>query len=360
VSGAVKSGGPLLVVGGYGEVGGQVCQLLRQRHPDLELLVAGRSLARAVEAAVDLGNAAGARIDVTDADPLAGFESMPDGPMPAGIVVAVNDHHDHLLRAAIERGIPVVDVARWTERVDDAVHLATVLQPRAPVLLASGWMAGAVAAAINAARAPGASFERIEIDVLFYGADRAGPDSTAGFIDMHRPFEVWEGDARITVGSMSDPRRQVFPSGLAARVRRFSAPDQETLVRSGLAGGVALRMAFDSAGLTATFAALVRLGLWGRLPRATRQKLLHNPGQGAPHEIVVTLDGRERLTLSDPQGQTHLTAAGAVIQAERLLGLAGRLLPAPGVSYPEQAADPHADLTALQDMGVVIGREPNP
>ena len=355
MSGAVNSGGPLLVVGGYGEGGGQICQLLRQRHPGLELLVAGRSPARAVEAAVELGKAAGARIDVTEADPLAGLEST-----PSGIVVAVNDHHDHLLRAAIRRGIPIVDIARWTARVDDAVQLATALQPRAPVLLASGWMAGAVAAVINAARAPGISFERIEIDVLFYGADRAGPDSTAGFIDMHRPFEIWEDDARITVGSMSDPRRQVFPGGLAARVRRFSAPDQETLVRSGLARGVALRMAFDSAGLTATFAALVRLGLWGRLPRATRQKLLHNPGQGAPHEIVVTLDGRERLTLSDPQGQTHLTAAGAVIQAERLLGLAGRLRPAPGVSYPEQAADPQADLTALHDMGVSIGREPNP
>ncbi len=351
MSGAAKGPGPLLVVGGYGEVGGQVCQLLRQRHPGLELLVAGRSTERAVLAAAELGNAAGVRIDVTDADPLAGLDRM-----PAGIVVAVNDHHDHLLRAAIERDIPIVDIARWTARVDDAVQLATALQPRTPVLLASGWMAGAVAAAINAVRAPGTSFDQIEIDVLFYGADRAGPDSTAGFIDMHRPFEIWEGGRRIKVRSLSDPRRQSFPGGLPAKVRRFSAPDQETLVRSGLARGVALRMAFDSAGLTTTFAALVRCGLWGLLPRNTRQKLLHNPGQGAPHEVVVTLDGRERLTLSDPLGQTHLTAAGAVLQAERLLGLGNRLRPAPGVSYPEQAADPHADLIALQDMGVAIGR----
>jgi saccharopine dehydrogenase-like NADP-dependent oxidoreductase len=355
VSRAKQQTGPLLVVGGYGEVGGQVCDLLRQRHPGLELLIAGRSLERAALAAVELGNATGLRIDVTEPDPLAGIDRM-----PAGIVVAVNDHHDHLLRAAIQRGIPIVDIARWTARVDDAVQLATALQSRAPVLLASGWMAGAVAAAINAVRAPGTSFDRIEIDVLFYGADRAGPDSTAGFIDMHRPFEIWEGGERVTVHSMSDPRRQVFPGGLTARVRRFSAPDQETLVRSGMARGVALRMAFDSAGLTATFAALVRLGLWGVLPRGTRQKLLHNPGQGAPHEVVVTLDGHERLTLTDALGQTHLTAAGAVIQAERLLGLGGRALPGPGIGYPEQASDPQADLAALQDMGVRIGRGLNP
>jgi len=355
VSGAADGPGSLLVVGGYGEVGGQICQLLRQRHPGLELLIAGRSPGRAALAAAELGNAAGVRIDVTEADPLAGLDRM-----PAGIVVAVNDHHDHLLRAAIRRGIPIVDIARWTARVDDAVQLATLLQPRAPVLLASGWMAGAVTAAINAVRAPGTSFERIEIDVLFYGADRAGPDSTAGFIDMHRPFEIWEDGVRITVSSMSDPRHRVFPGGLAAKVRRFSAPDQETLVRSGLARGVALRMAFDSAGLTATFAALVRLGLWGLLPRATRQKLLHNPGQGAPHEIVVTLDGREQLTLADPLGQTHLTAAGAAIQVERLLGLDGRIPPPPGVSYPEQAADAQADLAALQDMSVAIGRGTTP
>lgn len=355
MSGAANPAGALLVVGGYGEVGRQVCQLLRQRHPQLELLVAGRSLARAIEAAAELGTAEGVSIDVTEPDPLAGLARM-----PAAIVVAVNDHHDHLLRAAIHRGIPIVDIARWTARVDDAVQIATVLKPRAPVLLASGWMAGAVAAAINSIRAPGASFDRIEIDVLFYGADRAGPDSTAGFIDMHQPFEIWQSGERVKVRGLSDPCRQVFPGGLTAKVRRFSAPDQETLVRSGLARGVAMRMAFDSAAMTATLATLVRWGLWGLLPRSTRQKLLHNPGQGAPHEIVVTLDGRNRLTLADPLGQTHLTAAAAAIQAERVLGLNGRILPKPGVSYPEQAIDAQMDLAALQDMGVAIGRLSSP
>jgi saccharopine dehydrogenase-like NADP-dependent oxidoreductase len=345
----------ILVVGGYGVVGAQFCQMFHERNPGVKLLIAGRSMEKAVEASKSFAGAQGIRLDVTDADPISGIGTTPDA-----ILVAVNDHHDNLLRSAIRRGIAIADIARWTSRLEDAAKIATEMNTATPIILSSGWMAGAVAVAINALRRPGETFRQIDIDVLFYGADNTGPDSTAGFIDVHMPFEIFENGKVRTVTGLSDPRWQVFPSGKSAQVRRFSAPDQKTLVQTGITAGVAAHMAFDSAAMTAFFAAIVRWGIWRRLSRTTRNKLLYNPGAGAPHEIVVTVDNdhsRRRIVMVDPLGQTHFTAAGAVLQAERLLGLQQRIPLAAGLNFPEQASDPEVDLATLRSLGVELDWE---
>lgn len=339
----------VLVVGGYGVVGAQVCALLAERNPGLEIMIGGRSLAKARQAASGIAGALGVRIDVEDEDPLAGLPKP-----PAAIVVAVNDHHDRLLLAAARRGIALVDIARWRERMDDARRLLESAE--APVVLASGWMAGAAAVVAAAFRDPARPADRVDIDILFDLADKAGPDSIAGFMDIQEPFTVWEAGVPRTAKSLSEGRVARF-SDRSARCLRFDSPDQQTLVQSGHARGAATRMTFGGAAMTATFAVLVRSGLWGLLPRAARAALLYNPGKGAPHEFVVTLDeaaGAKRIVVRDGLGQTHMTAAGAAAQAERMLGLNGRAPVARGVSYPEQADDLAADIAALRAMGVEI------
>ncbi len=73
--------------------------------------------------------------------------------------------------------------------------------------------------------------------------------------------------------------------------------------------------------------------------KSLRQSLLYNPGSGASHEIHIAVAGNDingspkttTTTIVDPQGQTHLTALGALIQLERLLGLDEAAPPAPGI-----------------------------
>lgn len=342
----------ILIIGGYGVVGAQICQMLSNRHPHVKMLIAGRSIDEARLAASRYPGAEGRRIDVTEKDPLAGLAQMPDA-----ILLAVNDHFDTVLRSAITRGVAIVDIARWSTRVADAERIAGTMPVAAPVILASGWMAGAVSAVINAVTPAGHVWRQIDIDILFHAADKAGPDSIAGFLEVHRPFQIWQGGTRRTVSSLSDPHRQVFPSGTSAKVYRFSTPDQDSLVGSEIADGVAVRFGYDSASMTRAFALMVRSGLWGRLPTAWRNRLLYNPGSGAEHEIIVSLldeDGPKRIELSDAEGQTHMTAAGALLQVERVLGLGGRAVPEPGVGYPEKALDAPADLTTLRELGVTI------
>ena len=80
---------------------------------------------------------------------------------------------------------------------------------------------------------------------------------------------------------------------------------------------------------------MVRSGFWRLINRPMfkklRHSLLYNPGEGVPHEILVTVIGKGadgsqktvRASLIDDEGQTHLTALGCVIQVERALAIGG-------------------------------------
>ena len=340
----------VLVVGGYGVVGTQVSELLAARHPDCRLLIGGRDAERAVAVANRIG-AEGIRIDVEDDDPLSGLNAP-----PTIVVVAVNDHSDRLLLAAARRGVAVVDIARWEERITDAHTLLAGQTLQAPVVLSSGWLAGGPALAVAAFRDKSASAHQVDIDILFALSDKAGPDSIAGFVDIHRPFTVWHDGRPVVVRGMSDPHRASFGRGRTARCYRVSTPDQLTLVQTGHAKGVSVRIAFDSAAVTRVMAVMVRTGLWAKLPPAARRRLLHNPGEGAAHHVLITMrdaNGTQRVLVSDPRGQTHATAAGAVVQVERLLAQDG--VPHE-ISYPEQSTDPVGDVAALRSMGLDFRR----
>jgi hypothetical protein len=59
-------------------------------------------------------------------------------------------------------------------------------------------------------------------------------------------------------------------------------------------------------------------------------------------------------TVADLAGQTHLTAVGAAVQLERLLGLDGAAPPAAGIVYPDTSPQVESALRALRDCGVDV------
>ena len=111
---------------------------------------------------------------------------------------------------------------------------------------------------------------------------------------------------------------------------------------------------------------MVRSGLWHIINRPMfkkiRHSLLYNPGEGGPHEVLVTIVGTGadgslktvRASLLDDKGQTHLTALGCVIQVERALAIGGNKGIYHGITFPEHHEDVNIALATLQEHGVKI------
>ena len=267
---------------------------------------------------------------------------------------------------AVRNGIPYVDITRWTERIREAAARVTGESLRAPVMLSSAWMAGIAAIVAVAASRQLKRVERIDISVLYSLKDKAGPNSAEYMDRLATPFEVTLNGVRQLVKPYTDPRRITFPGGYTAKAYRFDTPDQLTLPTTTGTETVAARIAFDAAMATRLLVLLTRSGIWklisGKRFTSLRRSLLYNPGQGASHEIVIEATGADesgnprtvRAGVVDQKGQTHLTALGALVQVERLLGLDGAPPPGAAIVYPDVAPQIDHATQVLRDFGVAV------
>ncbi len=351
----------ILIPGGYGVVGQQIIQIVHQRHPDLHLVLAGRNPEKAEPLIRNLSNVSTVKLDLERPNPLQKFHGK-----PGAILAVVNDNHDYLLFDAVQAGIPYLDITRWTERVRLAMAREAVKSSSSPVIFASAWMAGVAVVVAAAAARKLHLVDTIDINVLYSLKDKAGPDSAAYMDRLSIPYSVKVNGKQETVYPMSDSRTVTFPGGYRAKTYRFDTPDQLTLPDTLGVKTVAARLAFDDSFSNWALVALVRSGIWklfnGERFTGLRRSILFNPGEGGSHEIIIELCGIDRVgqqksltaTIADPKGQTHLTALGATIQLERLLGLDGAPAPAAGIIFPETTPQLDAALKLLNDFGVSV------
>lgn len=245
----------VLIAGGYGVVGQQIAQVIRQRHPNLPLLIGGRNPVKAESLARELTHTEIINLDVEHPNPLNGIK-------PRAILATVNDPHNHLLLNAVYDGIPYLDITRWTERLQSAVSQVSTVPLHTPVILSSGWRAGVAAVIAVAASRQLQQVDCIDISVLYSLQDKAGPNSIEYMDRLATPFSVMINGERKQVHPYTDPRKITFPGGHTAKTYRFDTPDQFTLPTTTGAKTVAARIAFDDAMATNLLALLVRSGIW--------------------------------------------------------------------------------------------------
>ena len=351
----------VLIAGGYGVVGSQIAGFVRERHPDIPIIIGGRNPDKAGPLARELTNAETARLDIEEPNPLREF----NGKLRA-VIGVVNDPSDYLLLDAIRGGIPFLDITRWTEIFRQARSLIAGESPRAPVMLASSWMGGLAPVIAVAAARKLERVETIDVSVLFSMKDKAGPNSIEYMDRLATPYKVMIDGKEQIVYPMTDPRTVTFPGGYRSEVYRFDSPEQVTLPETTQAKTVASRIGFDSALTTKALYMLVRLGIWKLIAsdRFTRPRrsLLHHPGEGGAHEIVIELTGADargrplsaRASILDPVSQSHLTAAAVTMNLERILGLDGAPPPVPGIVFPESEPQLESGLQLLRDFGVAV------
>jgi hypothetical protein len=316
------------------------------------LLLGGRHPERAGALAVSIG-ASTVAIDVGAERPLA---SLPE--RPAAVLAAVSDPHDHLLVDAMRRGIPVADINRaGPASILDVAVAAARDRPAAAVLLSGSWLAGLSALMAAAVVGELGAAERVDISVLASSDDRVGPDSW-GFSDrLAWPYYAMRDGRRHPAHPLTGLRQVHCADGVERPAVLVGTLEQTTLPLTLGVPTVQTRMALQSAAALYGLVGLKRSGALRALARPglrrVRAALLQRPGSGDFAGLTVTAVGSTRsvsVDLLDPRGQAHLSAVGAACAAERVLAPG---LPA-GISFPEQSAQPAADLEMLRQAGVVV------
>jgi saccharopine dehydrogenase-like NADP-dependent oxidoreductase len=354
----------VLIVGGYGIVGAQIASILRQRHPKMPLVIAGRDFEKAKQLADTLGYAEGIKMDVAKVNQISPLHEK-----LAAVVTATNDPNNYVLLETIRNHIPYIDITRWTSQLKQAIIRIAGENITQPIIFSSAWMAGAAALLAKKVSEQFSIIDTLDIDILFSLKDKAGPNSIEYIDQLGTPYDVLDGGNIRTVKPMTEPKHVDFKSGFSTNTYRLDTPDQLTLPMSSSANSVAARITYDDKHSARFLSLMIRSGIWRVINRPIfkkfRHSLLYNPGEGGPHEVLVTvvgkgLDGSHktvRASLLDDEGQTHLTALGAVIQVERGIAIGGNSGISHGITFPERHEDIDIALTTLQEHGVRVSFE---
>lgn len=326
---------PVLFIGGSGAVGSRAVRTLRQLQPGLPIAIGARNMAVAGALAREIGGAESVPIALARAD-----LGLPAGAAYSAVVVLLKDPALHSMRFAQARGLPYVSFANFVFDIGPEVALYVRKPDAAPILLLGQFLGGVAAlAALHFARA----FRRVEsiaIAGVLDGDDLGGPVAQA---DIERlghgtPRPMLRRDRRfVWVGAGDTTRRFVDGDGIERDGQAYPLLDVVSLA-------------------AATGAPSVRVDLAVRDGRRHPQP---------SHEVIVEIagelhngqPGRTRHVLVDGDVYSRLSAHGAALALERLLGLAGGPPVAPGLYHPEELLDPAYVMQRLQGFGVKLRRE---
>ena len=324
---------PILLIGGAGTVGKQTAMSLRAAHPNTPLLIGGRDLARAKQAAAEIGGGEGVQINLTVSDLGLGDRAV------SAVAIFVHDDTLGSLSYALSRSVPHVSISTGTFEIAPEIA-AYVHRPTAPVVLGSEWLAGAaVLTTLHLAKAF-ARLDRIALSAVLDEQDIGGPAADADY-------------ARLT---------SVSPAALTLVDGRYhwrTPAEGEVVVHA--ADGEALEgfaySPFDIVALAArTDAKDIRLDV------AVGASSSRRAGQAYSTEILIDLEGVDRSGAAvhsrhafvHPRGQAPLTALAVASILERVAALDGAPPVGPGLYFPEGLLDPDLFVTRALASGATL------
>lgn len=327
---------PVLFMGGSGAIGHQTARALRAACPDVPLLIGGRDLAKAQQAAERMGKAQGVVID-PHADDL-GLGARP----VSAVAIFYMDHALAGLRYAQKRGVPYLSISSGIFEI--APEIATYMHTpdASPIVLGYEWMAGATTVSTLSIAATFSRVHAISINALVDEQDTGGPTVAADFEHLNKmlPAALTRRDGAY-----------IWREGEDSKVR-FNAVDGTQIEASGFSS-------IDVAGLAAaTGAPNVQFNLATGVSSTRRQ------GKPMSTEIIIELDGEglkgeplhTRHAIIHPAGAAPLTGLSVAMTLERLLGLDGQPPTPPGLYFPYQILDATGFLKRLEEEGGELRR----
>jgi hypothetical protein len=313
---------PILLLGGTGRIGQLTAKALRARHPDVPLLIGGRSEPKAQQAASALGHAEAVVIDPRASD--LGLADRRIGAM----AVLYADERLASLRYAHSRGIAHLGISSGIYEVAPEVALHMQVPDAAATVLGYEWLVGATTIATLTCAEPYTRLDAIRIGALVDEEDQGGP---AVAEDFERLASVMPSVLARKDGAF------VWRKGDDARCA-FRAIDGTVIPASGFSS-------IDIAGLAAVTGASDIVFAIGTGVSSSRRA-----GGAKSTEIIIELSGLDatgaplhsRHAVVHPGGAAPLTALGVSMVLERLAGVDGRPATQPGLFFPHQVLD-HAD-----------------
>lgn len=322
---------PILLMGGSGAIGHHTARALRAAHPDIPLLIGGRDLAKAQQAAQQMGNAQAVLID-----PAADDLGLGNRPI-SGVVVFYMDHTLAGMRYAQKCRVPYLSISSGVFEI--APEIATYMHSpdASPIVLGYEWLVGATTVPTLHIAKGYSRVHDITINALVDEQDGGGPTVAADFEHL----------AKMLPAALS--RRDgvyIWREGKDANVS-FHAVDGTKMEASGFSS-------IDVAGLSAaTGAPNVQFNLASGVSSTRRQ------GLPMSTEIIIQLAGDDlqgkplysRHAVIHPEGAAVLTGLSVAMVLERLLGLDGMPCTPPGLYFPYQLLDAGEYLKRLEQDG---------
>ncbi|MBC7974424.1 MAG: hypothetical protein H7138_05515 [Myxococcales bacterium] len=323
------------MIGGSGHVGAHTAKALRQLHPALPITIAARDQRAAAAVALDVGGPTTITPIDLDRDDLG----LPAEAAFGAVVVLLKDHTLSSLRYAQARRVPYLSFSDFAHEIAPEIALYIRNPTSAPVLLLGHLLGGTVTlAALHVAREL-RRVDTIEIACVIDADDLGGPASQADF----------ERQAKFGPSGLIVDRGRWTPVIGAEATRRFL--DVTGVERQGQALPI-----LDVGSLAAaTSARSIRVDLGLReTPHA----------DGRSTEVIFELTGEDhdgrpahvRYEIVDRDAYARLSARGAALSTERLLGLTGDWPIPPGLYHPELLLDPSAAMQRLATLGTQLRR----
>ncbi|MEC4719906.1 hypothetical protein RY831_12160 [Noviherbaspirillum sp. CPCC 100848] len=324
---------PLLVVGGTGAVGSRAVKALRRLQPALPIAIGARNLQKASALAGESGNAQALAIDLERRD--LGL-SPQDG--YSGVLVLLRDTTLNSMKFAQDRKLPYISFASFTPDVGPEVALFAQHPQASAVMLLGQYLGGVAAMATLHFAAEFRRVQAIAIGGLLDADDLGGPmaQEDIGRLENEglRPLVRLDGDY-----VWLDPQQA-----------QRSFIDIDGKPRTGMAYPL-----LDVVSLSAaTGARSVRVDLAVREESAAQD--------GPSHQVVIEIEGElrsgatalRRYGMLDRNPYSALSAYGAALAAERMLGLSGSGPAAPGLHQPESLLDAAYVTQRLTSLGVEL------
>lgn len=262
----------VLIIGGYGQVGGYVSQNLAQ-YPSINLLIAGRRIQLAQTLVNKLGNQHQAlQIDLTKTQDYR--ELVSDLDM---VIMCIDAPHIHLAEACAQQGVDYLDITASYTYLQQIEHCNSLAKQKgARIILSVGLAPGLTNLMVKQACKIHPETQKIEIYLLLGLGDQHGQAAFCWLLNnLSQNFQSAQKHLSSSVRSFSDGKPvQMLPDQKTHHAYRINLSDQHTLLKSLSLDEVTTRLCFDLDWLNQILAVLSKWKCLALLKHNKIQKII--------------------------------------------------------------------------------------